>query len=153
MSKENLKKENDKLKEQVDVLNKENEKLKEELNNLNENTVIMSMNDMKKRYDELEMNTVSYDIFEQVKFDLKKAKKLINTIDSINDINKTRNCDLSRFINNYISEQVHYDEKYKEERINRDIEYLSKNHDMLSLLINKFEEEIDEFSECPYCNN
>ena len=49
MSKENLKKENDKLKEQVDVLNKENEKLKEELNNLNENTVIMSMNDMKKR--------------------------------------------------------------------------------------------------------
>jgi predicted nuclease with TOPRIM domain len=47
-----------KLQKKYDILAEENLILKKELSELNESTVISSMNDMKKKYENLEENSV-----------------------------------------------------------------------------------------------
>jgi len=90
--------ENSKLKLENMKLQQEKQEFKKQLEDLNENTIIQSMNDMKIRYEQLEMNSVPYEKYDYVTMLIVEYKKQNITIDKINDKNKI---ELETFYNNY----------------------------------------------------
>lgn len=89
------------LKEQNEILSKEITILKEEIKSLNENTVIQSMNDMKERYEELNRESVPIEEYEDLLSQIKTLSKLISTTDMINNLNLSKICNISYYIENH----------------------------------------------------
>ena len=75
------------LQDKIDNLIKDNNQLKISLDNLNENTVIQSMNDMRDEYLELQQNSISYDVYFDIKNDHKFLLSINKAISQINNIN------------------------------------------------------------------
>ena len=128
----------------MEQLRNENEKLKAQLKYLNEeNTIISSMNDMKKRYDELMQNTVSIDQFNYTTEQLEEHSKIIKSISMINDVN-FENLDnltdnLKRYINDRISKESR-EPTFQENRIQKRLDDLLNRLLLITEIVNKIDE-------------
>jgi hypothetical protein len=128
--------------EKYNKLLNENEVLKKTISELNENTIIESMNDMKIRYQELMNSTVSLEKYNTIQSMFKKAVKVINGIEIINDLS------IQKIIgfNNYIQE-TNPGEFYKKisDQISAHINFCS----IIDSTIAKYEQEyLDNYCDC-----
>lgn len=125
------------LTEKYNDLLKENELLK---NELKENTIVESMNDMKKQYEHLRNTTVPFEHYDHVKNMLKQTIKLLNSIETINNLNKTHTHDLVHHIN---------DDENISIKIKHDIFEICRYSQIISDSIVANEEEyLDDFCFC-----
>lgn len=85
---EDLRKTNEDLQITIDDLRAQNADLKKQLEDLNENTVIMSMNDMKVRYEQLLLTSVTIDEYNELYTQNEINKSVISTIKHISQILK-----------------------------------------------------------------
>ena len=119
-TKQTLNQENDFLRQQVISL-------EQKLRDLNENTVISSMNDMKKKYEHLLENTVSVDEFLSVKNDYKKYLYLAKTLENINKVILNDATSLNIFLTAYtVDNAPNYSKIYKKKRITSGIDEIQQ---------------------------
>lgn len=136
---ENLCLQNIKLKRQNDDLIDENKNLQFELDNLNENTVICSMNDMKKQVEELKESTVPIYLYEHLKDCYKKCFYIIKTIDQITSIVSDEICDLKETIFN-----ENFTVPFKNKRIEYQLNSIDNSLSMIQKIVNKDDYEWNE---------
>lgn len=135
MSKQNLKEQNEQLLKEVATL-------REQVNHFNENTIVQSMNDMKKQYEELKRDSVSNEIYQELSFDKKRLSKLMNTIDMINNLNIRKIFDMLIFIKRF-NENTTVN-KLSDHFISvceRDIQDITKNSRLIDEFITDSEED------------
>jgi len=135
MSKQNLKEQNEQLLKEVATL-------REQVNHFNENTIVQSMNDMKKQYEELKRDSVSNEIYQELSFDKKRLSKLINTIEMINNLNLRKIFDMLIFIKRF-NENTTVN-KLSDHFISvceRDIQDITKNSRLIDEFITDSEED------------
>lgn len=122
-----LKTENDSLKLENDSLKLQIENLRNDIAQLNENTVIESMNDMKRELEALEENSIPINLFLSLK---NHYKQYYNISVSVNNINNVIIEELQQIQND------NFTEDYKSNIIDSTINSLS----LMSKIINNHDE-------------
>jgi hypothetical protein len=107
MSKNLLKTENDSLKLENENLKLEIKNLKNDIAKLNENTVIESMNDMKRELEVLEENSVPLNLFLSLKHNYKQYYNISVSVNNINNViieelQQIQNCNFTEDYKNSI---------------------------------------------------
>ena len=121
---------------------KENASLREQIKNLNENTIIQSMNDMKKQYEELKQESVPIEMYEEICLINRTLLKLTNTIEMINILNTQKIFDISFNLKKYVDDGTDIsDYMYLFDRDLCDLKYNSR-------LINTFINKNNDDNEC-----
>lgn len=121
------------LKQDYENLRLENQKLKTQIEDLNENTVINSMNDMKKEYEQLKQESISLDTY----LDLRELYKVsIYTNKSITNINDIIINDLNTLIETFNNDNLtqSYKKMRTETLVNNISSYLSLNQRILDTI-------------------
>jgi len=121
------------LKQDYENLRLENQKLKTQIEDLNENTVINSMNDMKKEYEQLKQESISLDTY----LDLRELYKVsIYTNKSITNINDIIINDLNTLIETFDNDNLtqSYKKMRTETLVNNISSYLSLNQRILDTI-------------------
>jgi hypothetical protein len=136
-----LKRTNQILTEENEALKKQVKILQTELDDLNENTIISSMNDMKRCYEDLVANSVCNHRFNYLKSYCKRYFNIIRTLDMINKTIFDNLIALMSFINNYSDE---YDETSKEARIKFDITSTIDRVQLMSEIIHRDSDEWED---------
>jgi hypothetical protein len=135
-----LKTENENLKLENENLKLEIENLKNDIAKLNENTVIESMNDMKRELESLEENSVPLNLFLSLKNNYKQYYNISVSINNINDViieelQQIQNCNFT--------------EDYKSNIIDSSLHSLS----LISKIINNHDEWNENECHCDYVDN
>ena len=137
------------LVEENEALKKQVRSLQMQLDNLNENTIINSMNDMKRCYEELVANSVCNHRFNNLKNYYKRYFNIVRTIDMIHMTIFDNLMALMSFINNYTNEDIQdYNESSKESRIKFDITSTIDRIQLVTEIIHRESDDEWEDNEC-----
>jgi hypothetical protein len=128
---------NEQLLKDNEQLLKDNASLKQQLNNLNENTIIQSMNDMKKQYEELKQESVPIEMYEEICLVNRTLLKLTNTIEMINNLNTQKIFDISFNLKKFVNDDDVEDISDYMFLFDRDLCDLKYNSRLINTFINK----------------